>query len=143
MLAKTVNRSKSLIPKYVRAYVGHFLDPDADETERRRRFENKSQYNDDGRSPSPFDKAKIIPNLSENRVMRRVNYAHNWDFEGQNPRDVMDECYFQEADPEDPFDEHPLPFYMEFQILFFAHTQSYFNTLRRSQKLGLGNFPLP
>jgi len=47
--------------------------------------------------------------------MRRINYRHNWDFEGHNQLEVADELYMQEADPEDPFDEHPLPFYMEYQ----------------------------
>ena len=127
MLVNSARRANTLIPRCVRGYVGAFLDPEADERQRRKRFEDKSVYNDDGRSASPFDKAKIIPNISENRVMRRINYAHNWDFEGQNPRDIMDECYFQEADPEDPFDEHPLPFYMEFQ---WHDKEDYENQLR-------------
>merc|ERR1719189_2636031 len=74
----------------------------------------KGKYSDDGRGKSPFDTAKPFK-THENRIMRKVQYRHNWDFEGHNQYEVADELFMQEADPEDPFDEHPLPFYMEYQ----------------------------
>jgi len=73
----------------------------------------KGQYAEN-EGPNPFDNAKPFK-TPENRIMRRVNYRFNWDFEGNNPYEVSDELWMQEADPEDPFDEHPLPFYMEYQ----------------------------
>jgi len=71
------------------------------------------KYSDAG-SKSPFDTAKPFK-AHESRIMRKVQYRHNWDFEGHNQFEVADELFMQEADPEDPFDEHPLPFYMEYQ----------------------------
>ena len=69
--------------------------------------------------------------LKVHGLLRFREYRFNWDFQGHNSHEMAMQEFYQEADPEDPFDEHPLPFYMEYQ---FHDMESYETQLRTGDK---------
>lgn len=74
-----------------------------------------------------FSHAKIRKGVDAKSILRKIDYRHNWDYEGHDPHSVADHEFMKEADPEDPFDEHALPFYMEYQW----HDQEQYETQLR------------
>jgi len=124
MLARSARRTPSILQRcpssLQRVNFGIYTNEDRDDQKGYHNTYHKPGTN-------PFDKAKIIKGATENKLMRFREYRFNWDFQGHNSHEMAMQEFYQEADPEDPFDEHPLPFYMEYQ---FHDMESYETQLR-------------